>query len=157
MSLYVVALFAHSYLRWGVLISAVIVAVRAGLGWRRVRAWGALDERLHVALVALTDLQFTLGVALYLFLSPHAQAFFEDPAGALTVAPLRFFGLEHPVMMVLAVALVHVGRTRSKKAASPGLRHRRVFTTTLIALLILCASIPWPGLDVGRPLLRSAG
>jgi hypothetical protein len=156
MSLYIVALFAHSYLRWAVLLATVAVAMRAWLGWRRARAWAALDERLHRTLVALTDLQFTIGVVLYLFLSPHAQAFFADPAGALEVAPLRFFGLEHPVMMVLAVALVHVGRIRSKRAASAALRHRRVFTTTLFVLLILCASIPWPGLDVGRPLLRVA-
>ena len=156
MSLYVVALFLHSYVRWAVLLAALIVLARSFSGWRGARVWTPLDERLHVALVATTDLQFTLGVAMYLFLSPHAQAFFADPGNGIEVPPLRFFGLEHPVTMLLAVSLVHIGRTRSKKAPSPALRHRRVFTTLLIALLMMCASIPWPGLDSGRPLLRVA-
>jgi hypothetical protein len=156
MSLYLVTLFAHSYLRWAVLVAVVCVLVRTFLGWRRAGAWTRVDERLHVALVGFTDLQFTLGVALYLFMSPLPQAFFADPAGTMKVRVVRFFGLEHPVMMLLAVALVHIGRSRSRKAATPASRHRVVFTTTSIALLILCASIPWPGLDHGRPLLRGA-
>jgi len=154
MSLYLITLFAHSYLRWAVLAAVVFVLVRAFVGWRRARAWTRIDERLHVALVGLTNLQFTLGVALYLFMSPLSHAFFADPAGAMKVRVVRFFGLEHPVMMLLAVALVHMGRSRSRKAATGALRHRVVFATTLAALLVSCASIPWPGLDHGRPLLR---
>jgi hypothetical protein len=34
------------------------------------------------------------------------------------------------------------------------LRHRRVWTTTLFALLIIAAALPWLGFRYGRPLLR---
>jgi hypothetical protein len=155
MSFYLITLLAHSYVRWAILAAAAAMLARSFAGWRRTRAWTDLDERLHVALVGFTDLQFTLGVALYLFASPFAQAFIADPAAAIEVSILRFFGLEHPVTMLFAVALVHIGRTRSKKASTPALRHRSIFVTTLIALVLICASIPWPGLDYGRPLLRS--
>jgi hypothetical protein len=154
MTLYLITLFAHSYLRWAVLAAVVFVLVRAYLGWRRARAWNRIDERLHVALVGLTDLQFTLGLALYLFMSPLSHSFLSDPASMIAMTVVRFFGLEHPVMMLVAVALVHVGRSRSRKVVTPAVRHRVVFATTLAALLILCASIPWPGLKHGRPLLR---
>lgn len=154
MNLYLVTLFAHSYLRWAVLAAVAVVLVRSLRGWRGAREWTRLDERWHAALVGLTDLQFTLGLVLYLFLSPFSDAFFADPAGAVKVAVVRFFGLEHPVMMLLAVSLIHIGRTRSKKAPAPASRHRGVFITTALALALLCVSIPWPGLGHGRPLLR---
>jgi Na+-driven multidrug efflux pump len=151
---YAVVLFAHSYVRWALVALVAVVLVRALLGWRGARVWARADERLHVALVACANLQFTLGVVLYLFLSPFSHAFFDDPAVAVKVAALRFFGLEHPVMMLIAVALVHIGRARSRKAATDALRHRRVFATTLAALVVLCLALPWPFTDYGRPWLR---
>jgi hypothetical protein len=49
---------------------------------------------------------------------------------------------------------VHVGRVRSKRAADPLQRHRRVFAWTLTALLFVLSSIPWPYFPVARPLFR---
>jgi len=151
-----VCLILHSWLRWLVLAAAVVVAVRAFRGWRGARAWGSSDERLHRALIGVLDLQFLLGVALYLFLSPLRRAFFSDPGAAMKVSTLRFFGLEHVVSMLLAVAILHVGRTRSKKRTDDRLRHRLVFTSTLAGFLVAFAAVPWPFSHVERPLFRTS-
>jgi len=155
MSLYAVVLFVHSYLRWIVLGLLVTVIVRSLVGWRRERDWLRVDDRLHVALVKTVYVQFLLGLILYLFLSPFSAAFFANVGPSLKHPVLRFFGLEHGVTMFAAVGIIHEARKRTSRAKSPSLRHRGVWITTLIALLVICAAIPWPFLQHGRPLLRA--
>ncbi len=154
MSLYTVVLYTHSYLRWALLLAVAAVVVRSFAALRRGRTWEAPDERWHRAAVGLVDLQFTLGLALYVWLSPITQAFFAALGPAMKDSVLRFFGLEHVTMMLLGVALVHIGRTRSKKAATPASRHRTVARFTLAGLLALLAGVPWPFLKSARPLAR---
>jgi hypothetical protein len=154
MSIYAFTLLTHSYLRWLIVAVGLLLVVRAGIGWARSTHWLEGDERLHSIFVALIDTQFTLGLVLYLFLSPISRAFFTQPGIAMKEPVLRFFGMEHALAMIVAVSIVHIGRVRSKKASTPSLRQRRVFSSVLIALLLIAASIPWPFLRYGRPLLR---
>jgi mono/diheme cytochrome c family protein len=153
-NLYPVALYAHSYLRWVVLVLAVVVIGRAWMGERRDRPWSSPDERLHAALVGLVDLQFLLGLLLEVFLSPITRALFANPAAGMKDPVLRFFGVEHMVGMVLAVAAVHVGRVASKHAPTPRGRHRRLWVSTTVALVLMILATPWPALRYGRPLFR---
>ena len=154
MTAYEIALFVHSYLRWVVVITSLLLCIRSFMAWRSKRNWKQADERLHVALVADFRCQFTIGLLLYVFLSPLSWAFFADLRNTIKEPTLRFFGMEHVLVMLVATAIVHVGRVQSKHAATDSLRHRRVWTTTLFALLLITAAIPWPGLRHGRPLLR---
>ena len=155
MSAYPLTLWIHSWLRWAIVVLLLIVLMRSALGWARARAWLELDERLHRLLVACLDMQFTLGLLLYVFLSPFTKLFFGQPAASMKDPVLRFFGVEHVFAMVLAITAVHVGRVRSKKAPTPQLRQRRVCLSTVFALLLIGLSIPWPFMRYGRPLLRS--
>lgn len=154
MTAYEIALFAHSYLRWIIVIVSVFLCIRSFIAWRSQRDWEQGDERLHVALVATFDMQFAIGLLLYVFLSPLPWAFFADLSSNIKEPTLRFFSLEHVIVILVATVLVHIGRVQSQRAATDNLRHRRVWTTTLFALLLVCAAIPWPGLRYGRPLLR---
>lgn len=147
-------LLTHSWVRWAVLILLVTVVIRAWRGRRaRNAVWRPLDERLHLALVAVADLQLLLGLWLYA-ISPFARAFLADPIGEQKNRLLRFFGEEHIVMMLIAIAFVHVGRARSRRVPDVTKRHRRVFAWTLAALIFVLASIPWPYFPVERPLFR---
>jgi len=56
--------------------------------------------------------------------------------------------------MLLAVAILHVGRRRSKKQSDDRRRHRLVFATTLTGFLVAFAAVPWPFSHVKRPLFR---
>jgi hypothetical protein len=151
---YLIALWLHSYVRWALLFAMVVVVATSWLALRRQSAWTPQHERWLRVLVSLADLQFTIGVLLYLVWSPFAAAFMQSPGTAMKEHTIRFFGLEHPTMMVVAVAFLHVGRTRSKELTDARDKHRTVLRWTLFALLVLFTSIPWPGLRHGRPLLR---
>jgi cytochrome c553 len=156
MSVYGIALFCHSYLRWVVLGAALFVVGRSLWGWRSSRPWTAWDARAHRGFVGLLDLQFLLGVVLYLVLSPISAAFFADPASGMKDSVLRFFGVEHVFAMTIAVGAVHIGSTRAKKAVEPRARHRRVWISVLVGLGVMLVAIPWPFAKYGRPLARTA-
>jgi preprotein translocase subunit SecY len=65
----------------------------------------------------------------------------------------RFFWVEHPVGMVLATTLITLARGVVKKQIQDPLKYKRAFWLFLLALIIILAVIPWPGMNVvGRPL-----
>ena len=154
MTFYALVLFTHSYVRWLVLAMALTVLIRSLVGWQRGSPWTSADEKWHAAFVGIVDLQFTLGLLLYVWLSPVSWAFFGDVGGSMKDPMLRFFGIEHIVGMIVAVTVIHIARDRSRHAASDRLRHRKVWISTLVAILIVAASIPWPVLSYARPLFR---
>jgi membrane protein DedA with SNARE-associated domain len=61
----------------------------------------------------------------------------------------RFFAVEHSVMMILAVILITIGYTKSKKALEENKKFKTAFTYFVIALLVLLAGIPWPFRNLG--------
>ena len=154
MNLYAIALVAHSYVRWLVLLVAIVLLVRTLMGWLGGREWTGADNRLHGLLVGVVNLQFVLGALLYAWLSPVTYAFFGNMGGGMGEPMLRFFGIEHIVGMVVAITLIHIGRGRSQRKTGSA-RHKTVFITLLIAVLVMLVSIPWPARPYGRPLFRT--
>jgi hypothetical protein len=100
------------------------------------------------------DVQFLVGLILYLWASPFTTAAFLDLGAAMRNAPLRFFVVEHLFGMVAALGLAHVGRVRLRRAADSAQRHKTALIFFGLALVIILVSIPWPGMPAGRPLFR---
>lgn len=55
----------------------------------------------------------------------------------------RFFWVEHPLMMLLAIILITVARGKAK-----ALNYKATGWLLFIALLLILAAIPWPFRDV---------
>ena len=142
--IYTTILIVHSWLRWAVLAAGLAAALRGG---------SDRNDTGGKWFTILLDVQLLLGLLLYFALSPVTGAALEDFGAAMRVAPLRFFAVEHTFGMVLAVILAHIGRGRVRKAA-PEKRGRTALIFYGLALVIITASIPWPGMPAGRPLFR---
>ncbi|MBN1373325.1 MAG: hypothetical protein JW987_15420 [Anaerolineaceae bacterium] len=151
--LYSILLPVHSIVRWLVVIAVVAAVVRAFSGWFGKKAFTALDNKIGLAFTSLMDLQLLIGLILYV-ISPILQTAFQDFGGAMSNTQLRFFAVEHILMMVIAVVLAHVGRALSKKASTDLLKHRRAAIWFGLALLVMLLSIPWPFSPVSRPWIR---
>ena len=148
------ALYLHSYLRWLVLLTGVLLVTKTSAGWYVGRSWTTSDDRLHSALVNIVSLQFLVGLALYAWFSPLTPAFFADPSSGMKVPTLRFFMLDHPVSMLIGIGILHSWRSKTQRVTDGRRRHRQVTISAAIALLIIAASSPWPGLSYGRVLFR---
>jgi hypothetical protein len=151
--MYSAALILHSWIRWAVILAGLYAFARSVLGASRRSQWTPADDRAGFWFVTAVDFQMLLGLILYFFLSPFTAQALHDFGGAMKDAALRFWAVEHLFGMVIAVALVHIGRVRARKTDS--LRRHRVAAIFFgLALLLIFASIPWPGSVHGRPLLR---
>ncbi len=136
-------LVLHNTLRWLLLISLVITLARYLSGWLINLSWKKLDNVLGIVFTSLMDLQLLLGLALYFFLSPVMKVAFSDFGAAMKDNNLRFFAVEHFSMMLIAVALVHIGRAKSKKAKTDQKKFMTASIFFLIALVLILAGIPW--------------
>jgi hypothetical protein len=152
---YSIVLTLHSFVRWVLVILAVVAVVRAFSGWLGKKEWTTLDSRLGVLLSSSADLQMLLGLILYIFLSPLTQAAFKDFGAAMSDPVLRYWGVEHIVMLFAAVVLIHIGQTMAKRAEA-ALKYKWVAIFLGLALLVMLVAIPWPFLPVGsgRPWIR---
>ena len=132
-------LAVHSWLRWVVLLAAVIVLVR-----RRNQPWDRSDDRWASSLV---DVQVTVGLVLWLFASPLTHLAFSE--GMLFKgAPFTFFGLFHPTVMLAALTWLHIAKVKAKKS-----QHRDSWRfAVLIFLAAVLLAIPWPFWSFGRAL-----
>jgi hypothetical protein len=151
--MYSATLLVHSYLRWAVIVLGLVVLVRACAGWLGGRPWVGGDEAASKWFIIVLDVQLLLGLLLYLALSPITRAALSDFGGAMGDRLLRFWAVEHLFGMLVGVALAHIGRARARRAPSGPPRHRVTAVFFTLALMAILASIPWPGLAVGRPLL----
>jgi hypothetical protein len=152
-AMYTALLIVHSWLRWVVLVAGLIAVVRAFGGWSSGRSWTASDNRLGAIFTGIVDLQLLIGLVLYVWLSPFTREAFGDFGAAMRNPTLRFWAVEHAVGMLLAVALLHIGRVRIRKADAAS-RHRIAAIFFALALVLILFSIPWPGMPAGRTLFR---
>ena len=56
---------------------------------------------------------------------------------------LRKNYIEHPIAMIIAIALITIGKIISKKNISDEQKHKRSAHLYLLALIIILAMIPW--------------
>ncbi len=144
----------HSWMRWPVMVLAVVAIARALVGYRRGRPWTAWDGRAGLLLTLALDIEVLAGLMLYFFLTPFAQILMDDFGTAMRVGALRFWTVEHAAAMMLALGAAHVGRARIKRTFDARARHRIALVSFAVALIAILAAIPWPGTDESRPLFR---
>jgi hypothetical protein len=143
----------HSLLRWLVIAFGLVAVIRAISGVTGHRPWTPLDERTGRLFVIGLDVQLLIGLILYGLLSPITRAAFADMGAAMRDPLLRFYAIEHLVLMVGAVALAHVGRTRTRKASTATARQRAAAIFFTLSLVLILVGTPWPFRAFGRPLL----
>jgi len=135
----------HSVLRWTILIILFMSIFSAFMGMQKQKAFTATDNKIGLFLTIVADSQLLLGLLLYFVGTMGMQNIQRlGMAEVMKNAYARFFAVEHILMMLIAIALIHIGRAKSKKAATDLSKHKNSFWFYLIALILILASIPWP-------------
>jgi len=143
----------HNIFRWLILLFALLVIINSIIGMNGKKQFTAGNKRNALFLLISCDIQLLLGLFLY-----FANGWFAElskGAEMMTNKALRFFTIEHNISMIIAIILIHIGYSNIKKDMADKAKFKRLFWFTFIALIIILASIPWPGREaIGRPLFR---
>jgi hypothetical protein len=130
-------------LRWLLLLSLVTTLVKYLIGWFGNQPWKKTDNLMGIIFTSLMDLQLLVGLVLFFFLSPITKFAFSDFGAAMKDTELRFYAVEHFLMMLIAVVLVHIGRAKSKKAATDAGKFKIATLFYGLALVVMLVAIPW--------------
>ncbi|HCL83438.1 MAG TPA: hypothetical protein DIC22_05650 [Chitinophagaceae bacterium] len=149
-----VLLQIHNILRWVILLLLVISIIQSFIGWIRHRELREGDAKLW--LFTMISVHTTLLVGLILLFFGHfgiLSAGLPEGVSLMKDKFYRFYWVEHPTGMLAATILITFGRGVVKKQITDPLKYKRAFWFFLLALLIILATIPWPGREiVGRGL-----
>lgn len=163
--MYQTVLVLHSWNRWCSLLLGLAATVSAFIevpaaeaatlpaaaGRSKKRRYGSRWDTFFMASV---DLQMLFGLLLYFGLSPFTTEALNNFSSAMRSPALRFWTVEHVAGMFAAVVLVRLGRIFAMTATTPEAKRSRRLVCFALALVLMIAAIPWPGLAHGRPLLR---
>jgi len=154
--LYQLSLTLHNITRWVVLILAIIVLVQSIIGWLGKKTYTDQNRKLAGAYGGIFDLQILLGVILF-FIAGWGKTLIEGGSQVMSTPSLRFFAVEHWMIMLLAVIILHIGSSKVKKSNTSHKKFRNSFIWYGISFVLLLSAIPWPGMATARPLLRLFG
>ncbi|MEY3946034.1 MAG: hypothetical protein RJB03_740 [Bacteroidota bacterium] len=148
-------LHLHNLLRWIIVVLLLLSIVKAYNGWKGNKSFSAGDAKIWLFTMIASHITLLLGLYQWL-MGRYGLLTFEIPAGSSRMKDpfIRFFQVEHPVSMLLAILFITLGRGMAKKDLSDSLKYRQAFVYFFVALLLLLAAVPWPfrGEIIGRPL-----
>lgn len=152
--MYIFLLALHSLVRWFVLLSLLFAIYRAFRGWLGDKPYKPLDDNSRVAATAAAHIQLVIGVWLYC-ISPIVSYFLHNFKDAVHQRQIRFFGMEHITMMLVAIILISIGSAKAKRKTTDGEKFKTIAIWFGIALLLILSSIPWSFSPlISRPMFR---
>jgi uncharacterized protein with PQ loop repeat len=127
---------AHSGLRWVALILLLLAIVNAFTS----KTYEKKHKLINLFSMVTLHTQLLIGLVQYFVTSQKVQ--FID--GWMKNPLLRFYGMEHILLMIIAIVLVTNGHSKSKKGTTPEEKFKPIKLWYVIGLLLILAAIPWP-------------
>ncbi len=128
----------HSTLRYVVLILLLISIINSVYGALKHKEFTKEAKRISYFTFISIILEISLGFIIY-FLSD--KVIFDSNTFKMEL--YRFFTMEHPLMMIIAVVLISFGHLKAIRKNSQS-SYKTLIIYNLLGLLIIIAAIPWP-------------
>lgn len=132
----------HSILRWAIVLAGLWAVIHALKGVSGKTPFTAADNKAGLFFMIFCDIQLLVGLLLYFVFS--GKVGLSNMGETMKSSALRFFTVEHTLMAVIAIALVHIGKSKVKKATSDAQKHKLALIFYGIAFILILALIPWP-------------
>ncbi len=141
----------HSILRWVVLFSVAGAGIAALKGYLRKEPIIVWERTLSIIAMVACHIQLVLGLGLYAMnFKTYDAITARGNQSWMGDTVRRFWKFEHVGMMVLAIALVTIGRMVSKRAQTEPGKQLRISIFYLLALVVMLMMIPWPFTEIGK-------
>ena len=121
-----ILLAIHSFVRWIIILVAVIVIIKFAIGWASNSLFKAMDRGLASAFSGLMDLQVTLGL-IYLIWN------------GMVVTGFPTYRILHGVTMIIAAAVAHL--PSRFKTLNDKLRFQYSFIAVVGSLILVAIGI----------------
>lgn len=132
----------HSGWRWIVLITLLVAIINAFSNKNKPFVTSGKKPSLY-ALIAV-HIQFLVGLILY-FTSPKVVF----SGSAMKDDVLRYFLVEHNLIMLIAIVLITIGYSRSKRLTDDAKKYRSIRLFYILGLVLILIGIPWPWMNLG--------
>jgi len=145
-------LHLHSMLRYAILIILLIAIIQYIRSRASKKSFSSGDKTLSLLTMLMMDIQFLVGGILY-FIGPNAPIKYFESASLGDIRDDKvasFFTLEHPVLIIIALALVHIGHGVVKKDLSSDRKYKKLITMYTLAFIVIMIAVPWPFRELGR-------
>lgn len=128
--------YLHSGFRYIVLLLLLLAIIRAWADWLGKKPYSEGNRKLNLFTLISAHTQLLIGLVLY-FLSPFVQF----AAGVMKDNTLRYWTVEHITAMVIAIILITIGHSKSKKAVMAENKHKAIAIFYTLALVIIVVTI----------------
>ena len=132
----------HSYWAYLVVLMLAFAVVNAVMGITKKRAFTDKDVRIGLFTLIVSHLQLLIGLGWY-FMSPAYKALKLDSAAVMGNSSARLLAIEHPLMMLIAIALITIGWSKHKKKTEDAIKFKTFAIFYGLALLLILSRIPW--------------
>jgi len=136
MSAYEIFKDLHSGFRYIVFILVLLAIIQSLIGWFGKKPYTEGNRKINLFALISAHTQLLIGIVLYC-LSPYVQF----NSATMKNATTRYFTVEHWVMMVIAIALITIGYSKTKKAEISEAKHKTTAVFYLIAFLVIIGAI----------------
>ncbi|WP_269224227.1 MULTISPECIES: hypothetical protein [Flavobacterium] len=128
----------HSGWAYIALLVLVIAVVNALIGLATKKEFTAKDRKIALFGLIGIHTQLLFGIILY-FVSPLGLASF----GLMSDKALRLTSLEHPLINLIAIALITIGWSKHKKLTTSESKFKTFSIFYGLGLLLVLSRIPW--------------
>ena len=140
--MYLNLLTIHSIFRWLVLLSLLFAIYRGFRGWLGEKSFTKFDNTVRHWTATIIHIQLMIGVWLYV-ISPIVRYFFSNFSEAIHIRDIRFFGMEHITMMLLAIVIISIGSAKAKRKPTDVEKFKTMAIWYTVGLVVILANIPW--------------
>jgi len=132
----------HSYWAYLVMFVLIIAVVNALIKTFGDKEYTAKDFRISLFTLIVSHLQLLIGLVLY-FVSPRFDLWSELGGEVMKNSLARLYLVEHPLVNIIAVALITIGYSKHKKKLTSQFKLKTIAIYYSIALVLLLSRIPW--------------
>lgn len=144
--MYPTLLTIHSILRWFVLVALLYTIFNAYRGWFGGKQFTRLDNIFKTTTVSLVHFQLIIGIWLY-YISPLINIFLQHFKDSMHDEKIRFFALEHSILMILAITVITIGSAKARRKLTDKDKFKTTAIWFTIGLVIILGAIPWKFLN----------
>ncbi len=133
----------HSGWAYITLLVLIFAVVNAIIGLTSKKEFKDKDLRISLFTLIVAHLQLIIGFIAYFMSAQFAYVLDNGMGAAMKMPEIRLFVVEHPLMMILAIAALTVGFSKHKKQSTDSGKFKTIAVYYGIALIFVLSRIPW--------------